>query len=243
MRNLVVGSIFFAALSSPAAIAGGTANFGVASEYMFRGIPQTNGAAVQGGLDLATDAGIYVGTWASNVNFSGVEGGNELDIYGGWTRTFGAVGLDLGAILYMYSEANEANCGNECDVNYVEGYVGGTVGPIAAKVYYSPDYNGSALTLGVTETSPSLYGTVTATFPLSEKVSVFAQAGSLTWDNVDSYVDASAGATATGKEGLSVTLSAVGTYGRGPVTAPFHAPTADHDDVKFVISAKQTFSL
>lgn len=243
MHKLIGSLITAAVLASPAALAGVTANVGVASEYLFRGIPQTNGAAVQGGLDLATDSGVYAGTWVSNVNFSGVEGGNELDVYGGWTRSFGALALDVGAIAYVYSEASEANCANECDVNFVEAYLGGTVGPLAAKVYYSPDYNGSALVLGVTETSPSLYGTATVTLPVSEKLGVFVQAGSLTWDNVDSYIDASAGFSSAPREGLSLSLSAVATRGRGPVTAPLHSPTADHDEVKFVVSAKQSFGL
>lgn len=42
----------------------------VATEWIDRGISQTAGRpTVQGGLDLATEPGIYVGLWGSNVDF------------------------------------------------------------------------------------------------------------------------------------------------------------------------------
>lgn len=247
MRNVLRGLVGAAVLASPAAFAGVSANIGVASEYLFRGIPQTNGAAVQGGVDLATDLGLYVGTWASNVNFAGGEGGNELDVYGGFTKSFGAVAIDLGAIGYLYSEAEEAGGDNASNFDFVEGYAGTTIGPIAAKVYYSPDYNNAS--------AASIYGTATATIPLTASISLFAQGGSLDWDEIDSYIDASAGVTATSKDGLSITLGAYGTHGRGLATAVFLSPgpdpadptgatllPADSDDVKFVISAKKTLT-
>jgi uncharacterized protein (TIGR02001 family) len=230
-----------ALLASPAAMAGTSANIGVTSEYMFRGIPQTNGAAVQGGVDVTGDSGLYVGGWASNVNFAGGEGGNEFDLYGGWTHAFGALALDVGAIGYLYTEAEEAGGTNSSNFDYLEIYAGGTVGPIAAKLYYSPDYNNAS--------QPSTYGTATATFPLGESgISLFAQGGSLTWDNIDSYIDYSAGITAANKTGLTITLGAYGTMGRGPGTAALLVSPAstdgatDADDVKAVISAKQVIS-
>lgn len=231
MHKLIGSLITATVLASPAALAGVTANVGVASEYLFRGIPQTNGAAVQGGLDLATDAGLYVGTWASNVNFGGAENGNEVDVYGGFTRTFGSVGLDVGAIGYLYSETEEAGGGPASNLDFVEAYLGGSFGPLSAKVYYSPDYNNAS--------ASSIYGTATATFPVTDTISLFAQGGSLDWDTLDSYVDASAGVTAA-KDGLSITFGAYGTHGRGAATAP--ALAGDSDDVKIVVSAKKTLA-
>jgi uncharacterized protein (TIGR02001 family) len=234
LRSVVIGSV----LVSPAAMAGVTANFGVTSEYLFRGIPQTNGAAVQGGVDLTTDAGLYVGGWASNVNFGGGENGNEFDVYGGFTTTLGPVGLDVGAISYIYSETKEAGGDASSNLDFVEGYVGLSVGPLAGKVYYSPDYNNNS--------NPSLYGTLSTSFAVSDTISLFAQAGSLDWDKTDSYVDFSAGVTGA-KDGLSITLGAYGTNGRGAATAAGNNITGglsgDSDDVKFVISAKKTLDL
>ncbi len=48
-----------------------SANIGVVSNYMWRGVTQTqDGAAVQGGLDFTHSSGFYAGTWASNVDFN-----------------------------------------------------------------------------------------------------------------------------------------------------------------------------
>jgi hypothetical protein len=50
-----------------------TANVGLFSQYVFRGLTQTNEKpAIQGGFDLAHKSGFYVGTWASNISW--VEG-------------------------------------------------------------------------------------------------------------------------------------------------------------------------
>mgnify|MGYP003346674428 CR=1 FL=1 len=62
-----------------------TGNATLVSDYRFRGISQNNGKfspAIQGGFDWSTDQGFYLGTWASNVNFS--EGSIETDLYGGF---------------------------------------------------------------------------------------------------------------------------------------------------------------
>ena len=51
-------------------------NLGVTSDYVFRGITQTDfDPALQGGLDYAFgDSGWYVGAWASNVDFADPDG-------------------------------------------------------------------------------------------------------------------------------------------------------------------------
>lgn len=47
-------------------------NVALTSDYIFRGISQTQGdPAIQGGLDVAHESGLYIGTWASNVDFGG----------------------------------------------------------------------------------------------------------------------------------------------------------------------------
>ncbi|OQY67322.1 MAG: hypothetical protein B6D47_10970, partial [Rhodocyclaceae bacterium UTPRO2] len=82
-----------------------TANIGLASSYRFRGIDQTFGKpALQGGFDYAHASGFYAGNWNSNVNSgAGFPSGNlEMDFYGGWKKTLGDWGLDVGAIYYTY---------------------------------------------------------------------------------------------------------------------------------------------
>ena len=47
-----------------------TGNVGLFSQYVFRGISQTNEKpAVQGGFDVAHKSGFYAGTWASNISW------------------------------------------------------------------------------------------------------------------------------------------------------------------------------
>ena len=87
-----------------------SANVGMTSNYVFRGISQTGGdPAIQGGLDYAHSSGVYVGTWASNVgwleDYQGYTSGNvEIDVYAGFRNDIGDTGLsyDVGAIQYIY---------------------------------------------------------------------------------------------------------------------------------------------
>lgn len=97
-----------------------TGNFGIFSQYIFRGLTQTNRKpAAQGGFDYAHESGFYAGTWLSNIswlkeNFSspapapiqGTYGGGgslELDFYGGykWSLPNDFV-VDLGTLYYWY---------------------------------------------------------------------------------------------------------------------------------------------
>src|SRR5256885_16505330 len=47
-----------------------TGNVGLFSQYIFRGLTQTNrDPALQGGFDYAHSSGFYAGTWASNISW------------------------------------------------------------------------------------------------------------------------------------------------------------------------------
>lgn len=94
-----------------------SANVALTSEYLFRGISQTDDApAIQGGLDYEVklgDSGVsgYLGIWGSNVDFN--EGGAtdgatmEADFYGGLRGSLGSTGIgwDIGFIYYAYPGA------------------------------------------------------------------------------------------------------------------------------------------
>ena len=78
--------------TSSAAFAEISGNVTLASDYVFRGISQTdNQIAIQGGLDYARDNGLYVGTWASSVDPTFFDNGRdpqiELDIYAGYAAS------------------------------------------------------------------------------------------------------------------------------------------------------------
>ena len=96
-----------------------TGNVGVFSQYIFRGLTQTDRhPALQGGFDYSHSSGFYAGTWGSNIswlkeNFSSPgapagtygEGGSlELDFYGGYKGTFGKSDFtyDVGTLYYWY---------------------------------------------------------------------------------------------------------------------------------------------
>jgi len=118
-------------------------NLGASSDYVFRGVSQTEDElAVQGGID-ATDGFAYVGGWVSNVSFPGDNDTNaEIDIYGGVKPNLGDWTLDIGAIGYFYTGQP-----NGADYDYVEGKLGASraFGPvtIGAAVFWSPDFFGA----------------------------------------------------------------------------------------------------
>jgi uncharacterized protein (TIGR02001 family) len=112
-----------------------SANAAVTSDYVWRGISQTdNGPALQLGADY-TNGAFYAGGWASNVDF-GSDADIEVDLYGGFRGAL-AEGLtwDLGVIGYVYP--------GEDDLNFLEikaglGFEAGALTG-GATAYYDPD--------------------------------------------------------------------------------------------------------
>ena len=91
-----------------------SANVGLASEYVFRGVSQSaENPAIQGGLDVAW-RWLYAGVWASNLDFGGRANGRgvlkdvaniEIDTYAGIKHSLGRLDLDIGVIRYNYPNA------------------------------------------------------------------------------------------------------------------------------------------
>ena len=86
-----------------------TGNVGLYSQYVFRGVSQTNEKpAIQGGFDLGHKSGFYAGTWASNISW--LSDGNpdvsapiEWDFYGGYKWGFAEDWVaDFGVLYYWY---------------------------------------------------------------------------------------------------------------------------------------------
>jgi uncharacterized protein (TIGR02001 family) len=79
-------------------------NVGVTSDYVFRGVSQTQeDPALQGGIDLSYGIG-YAGVWASNVDFGANDPKTEIDFYAGVKPTVGDTSLDFGVLYYGYSK-------------------------------------------------------------------------------------------------------------------------------------------
>jgi len=102
-------------------------NAGYNSAYVWRGMDQNSGSgSPYFGADLSTPIGFYLGVWTASAQPSnGGVGGNtagnndqELDVYGGITKTFGAITVDVGVIEYRYPGANRSSN----PVNFLEYY-------------------------------------------------------------------------------------------------------------------------
>ncbi len=115
---LAAPSFVFAADAAPASDFTAAYNVGLYSQYIFRGLTQTNNKpALQGGFDVNHKSGLYIGGWASNVSWlrdnaneavgpvyqSG--GSLEIDLYGGFKTDVKGVGIDVGALQYYYPGA------------------------------------------------------------------------------------------------------------------------------------------
>ncbi len=95
-----------------------SANLAITSNYVWRGMTQSNNSpAVQGGIDIEY-RGFYLGTWGSNVDF-GVDDGNSLeaDFYAGYKAQLAGIGFDIGIIQYAYPGEADA-------YNFEEVYLG-----------------------------------------------------------------------------------------------------------------------
>jgi uncharacterized protein (TIGR02001 family) len=104
-----------------------TGNIALVSNYVFRGISQSqNKPALQGGFDYAHSSGIYAGFWASNVGWvdaGGYKANNSLetDFYAGFKGTFAEdFSYDIGAIKYYYPGTAVAGA---VTPDTIEGYV------------------------------------------------------------------------------------------------------------------------
>ncbi len=120
-----------------------SANVDVVSEYIFRGISQTDGEpAIQGGFDWSLDSqpvGAYAGTWLSNVNF-GTSGTIEWDLYGGLQGDLGFASWKAGGIWFHYPRASRTDYGElALSLDHDFGMFG-----VTASFNYSPSfYNNS----------------------------------------------------------------------------------------------------
>ncbi len=198
-------------------------NVTLTSDYVFRGVTQTDGAPmVQGGFDWASDS-FYVGTWASGVDF-GDGTSTEIDIYAGWTPSVGQFDFDFGAIYYIYPDAPD-----DPEQNFVEVYAGSstTLGEfleVGGSVAYSPDF--------YLETGEAFYFQATAGIPLGEYFGLDASLGYSEFTDDDdcpdcSYGDYSIGLT-TSYEGFDFDLRYIDTY------------DLDGNDESFVISVSRS---
>lgn len=144
---------------APAAHAGLTGHVDVVSKYILRGItstynptydgsgPESDGPAVQGGLDFTTDGGFYVGYWFSTLGYSydaccnpnasaqDARNSTEHDFYAGYNGKAGGLGYTVGGTIYYYDPGYES-LGFETKLGLTAGDFGFTAQTLLNDVTY-----------------------------------------------------------------------------------------------------------
>lgn len=190
MKMKPISFLLLAAIAAPLAAQAAesphslSANVGMTSDYIFRGISQTGGdPAIQGGLDYTHKSGFYLGTWGSNVgwieDFQGYASGNvEIDLYGGFRNSIGKTDFtyDLGVIQYFYPGERAG----AVDADTTELYAALGWKWFTVKYYYSI----SDETFGFADSEGSSYLDISASVPVGETgLTVGAHWGTFSFEN------------------------------------------------------------
>lgn len=188
----LVGVPTFAMAEEPASPHTLSGNITLTSDYVFRGVSQTqNGPAIQGGFDYAHASGLYAGTWASNVAWV-KEGGfkddssMEIDLYGGYKGSMGDVGYDVGVIGYFYPGDKVAGMAN---TNTTEVYLGASWKFLSAKYSHvvSKNFIGWVNPVNGDESKNSSYIELNANYDLGGGWGVLGHVG---YQKVKDFFDA-----------------------------------------------------
>ena len=167
-----------------------TANVGLFSNYLYRGISQTGGKpAIQGGFDYARTGGFYAGVWGSNISTLGDVGVTaaslELDTYVGFKSGFAEnFTYDVGFLRYNYP-GTYAPGATKADTNEI--YVALGWKWLTAKHSHS-----LGDTFGINEASGTNYNELNASYSLADAgVTLGAHFGKQTYKGVNAGSGAS----------------------------------------------------
>lgn len=188
MRKIIGAAVAAAALASLPGVAHAEPSFSgnvtLTTDYLFRGISQSDGnAAVQGGLDFSNGI-FYAGAWGSSINFGATSpvdlASLELDLYAGVKPTLGPVAFDIGVIAYTYPNSTDSLG----EFDYYEGKVAATLSPaegfsLTGAVYYSPDFT--------LETGTGVYAELSGSYALTDALSLVAAYGHQDVDDIGDY--------------------------------------------------------
>jgi uncharacterized protein (TIGR02001 family) len=183
LTSLLATTAFTSA--SAFAVEGLSANVAATSNYLWRGVTQTDdAAAISGGIDFADDSGFYVGTWASNIDF-GDDASYELDFYLGFSGEISEdVGFDVGYIYYAYPDSAEIDSANDYNFGEIYGSLSFSYFSVTANYGINND-DGAAFA------DSSLYLSGDAEFEVADGLTLALHVGSYDFDkdNGDDYVD------------------------------------------------------
>ncbi|MBD1387939.1 hypothetical protein IC617_00715 [Neiella sp. HB171785] len=231
-KTLIASAIVAATLSAPAmAVEGLSANAAATSNYLWRGVTQSDdSAAVSGGIDYEHASGFYAGTWVSTVDFGGneVDGldtSYEIDFYAGYGGTVGDFSYDVGYVYYAYPD-------DSADIDLGELYGSVSYSFLTVGVAYLLNSGDDAFSDGMDD--DWLYYSADAAFEVAEGLELGLHVGYFDGDSVedwfgDSYVDYSASLS---KDGFSLMLSKTDIDDMGNL-----------DDMKAVVSYSVDFDL
>lgn len=176
--SAVTAPVATAAEQSPHSFSG---NIGIYSQYIFRGLAQTNrDPAVQGGFDYSHSSGFYLGTWLSNVswlrdspNVTGYASSSlEWDFYGGFKGDIGSSGVSFDVGLLQYYYPGDINAGfTKADTLEAYGALGWKW--LSAKYSYSLDNK----TFGVSDSRGTWYLDLSASVPITDQLTFDAHWG------------------------------------------------------------------
>ncbi|MGH8494229.1 MAG: TorF family putative porin [Moraxellaceae bacterium] len=137
---LLAGGLLMSAVSAQAAdeAAGPVTTTGyvaMTTDYLYRGITQSDSAALQGNILVSHESGVYFNVWGSSIAF---DSGLELDPSIGFTGTAGDVTYDVGVLYYGYPNSSAITAPVKDD--FTEVY--GSVAFAGAKfgLAYAPDF-------------------------------------------------------------------------------------------------------
>lgn len=171
-------------------------NLKLSSDYMFRGISNTdNGPQIQGDVTWAFDNGIYVGVWSSNTEFGGDNNSLEIDPYVGFASSIGDTGLSYNVGFWSYnypgsrSDLDGDGDTESASFDYWELYaiLGYSIGKftVSPSVWYADNYFGDD---ALDDVSSVAYD-VTVSYALPQNFSVSARVGRQTFDETPGLVD------------------------------------------------------
>ncbi|MDU0352797.1 TorF family putative porin [Paraglaciecola aquimarina] len=165
----LAAAVLAASSFSQVASAEVSANIGVTSNYLWRGMTQSSdSASVSGGLDYAADSGFYAGTWVGSL---GEGSGAETDFYLGYGGQSGDFSYDVGYVYYAYTDLTDSNFG--------ELYFNGSLGAFGFGVAYTAN---SEYDDGSTFDAGDLYYSVSYGFDLPNEYSLGLTAGYYDFD-------------------------------------------------------------
>lgn len=179
-----LSSLATAAMDAPVPRMTSAGSIAVVSNYVFRGLTQTNGEpAVQAGFGWTHASGFYAGIWGSNVSwFSDLNTTTstslEADLYLGYKGGIGHdVTLDVGLLRYEYPGSYPGLAPATVEPHTTEAYAALAWKQFTAKFSYSLDD-----TFGVRDSQGTWYADIAATFTLTDEILLGLHAGTQRYD-------------------------------------------------------------